>query len=327
MSLRFTSALNIFQDVYKQVVNYVVGGGTTGLLVANHLSEDPNISAAVVEAGSDAGKDPKVATSGLWRALLGSGHSWSFAAARPNLPVLSKTGTQIILHAKKEIIIFTEFFNSVKILKLFGTGDPEILQTKGIDVKVASPYVGSNLQDHGLGGIRFEAADGVPTIINLIRINLEALQTAINLYEFLKTSPFATPAITSVAYLPVVSFIENSGEEMELKPPFATSKMRICWMMRTASFLIRYSEIRTKELRNIWFLVAQSAFAKKMPQLAWVQTLNPETSSLSSRLYRIPSPQSLLISLPMMPLRHPRLTINIPKSSRPRVSRKKNPLY
>ncbi|KAL4739350.1 hypothetical protein BDV11DRAFT_215274 [Aspergillus similis] len=38
----------------------IIGGGTTGLAVANRLSEIPNISVAVIEAGKDEGKNPNV---------------------------------------------------------------------------------------------------------------------------------------------------------------------------------------------------------------------------------------------------------------------------
>ncbi|KAL4760955.1 GMC family oxidoreductase [Aspergillus foveolatus] len=38
----------------------IIGGGTTGLAVANRLSEIPDISVAVIEAGRDEGKNPNV---------------------------------------------------------------------------------------------------------------------------------------------------------------------------------------------------------------------------------------------------------------------------
>ena len=38
----------------------VVGGGTTGLLVAARLTENPNIQVAVLEAGGSKSEDPNV---------------------------------------------------------------------------------------------------------------------------------------------------------------------------------------------------------------------------------------------------------------------------
>lgn len=41
----------------------VVGGGTSGLVVAHRLSEDPRVSVAIVEAGDDASSNPNVTSS------------------------------------------------------------------------------------------------------------------------------------------------------------------------------------------------------------------------------------------------------------------------
>lgn len=38
----------------------VIGGGTSGLVVANRLSEDPNVSVAVIEAGGSVYDNPNV---------------------------------------------------------------------------------------------------------------------------------------------------------------------------------------------------------------------------------------------------------------------------
>lgn len=43
----------------------IVGGGTSGLVVANRLTENENISVLVLEAGTDRLKDPRIMVPGL----------------------------------------------------------------------------------------------------------------------------------------------------------------------------------------------------------------------------------------------------------------------
>lgn len=42
----------------------IVGGGTAGLVLAGRLSEDPNITVAVLEAGKDVSKEMEVLVPG-----------------------------------------------------------------------------------------------------------------------------------------------------------------------------------------------------------------------------------------------------------------------
>ncbi|KAK4223047.1 hypothetical protein QBC38DRAFT_447737 [Podospora fimiseda] len=50
----------------------IIGGGTSGLVVAARLTEDPNTSVLVIEAGSEHTNDPRIRTPALWLSLLGS---------------------------------------------------------------------------------------------------------------------------------------------------------------------------------------------------------------------------------------------------------------
>jgi len=59
-----------------------------------------------------------------------------------------KNGKIIKAHARREVILSGGVINSPQLLMLSGIGDPEELKSHGIDVKVASPGVGKNLQDH-----------------------------------------------------------------------------------------------------------------------------------------------------------------------------------
>ena len=59
----------------------IIGGGTSGLVVASRLSEDADTRVLVVEAGGDRTGDPLVTTPGLAAALYGKGqYDWDFTS-------------------------------------------------------------------------------------------------------------------------------------------------------------------------------------------------------------------------------------------------------
>ncbi|KAK3367923.1 hypothetical protein B0H63DRAFT_404545 [Podospora didyma] len=57
----------------------IVGGGTAGLVVAARLSEDPNTSVLVLEAGDVHTDDPRIRTPAFWLSVLGTpDFDWSY---------------------------------------------------------------------------------------------------------------------------------------------------------------------------------------------------------------------------------------------------------
>lgn len=69
-------------------------------------------------------------------------------------------GQKHIVKAKREVIVSGGTINSPQILELSGIGDPEVLKAAGIDVKVELPTVGTNYQDHVVGGTIYQLAPG-----------------------------------------------------------------------------------------------------------------------------------------------------------------------
>lgn len=57
----------------------IAGGGTAGLVLANRLTEDPDVSVLVLEAGSNRLQDPKITTPGLATTLYDDPtYDWGF---------------------------------------------------------------------------------------------------------------------------------------------------------------------------------------------------------------------------------------------------------
>ena len=66
-----SNALCSVEEFISQRYDFVVvGGGTAGLVVAARLTEDPNISVAVLEAGEDRMSDPSVSTPSLYPTMV-----------------------------------------------------------------------------------------------------------------------------------------------------------------------------------------------------------------------------------------------------------------
>ena len=57
-------------------------------------------------------------------------------------------GEKFVAKAAKEVIICAGSIQSPQILELSGVGNPVVLEAADVQVKVANPNVGENLQDH-----------------------------------------------------------------------------------------------------------------------------------------------------------------------------------
>ena len=65
--------------ITKEYDFIIVGGGASGLVVANRLSADPNMHVLVVEAGGSHDDDPRVKIPALYDTLKTPETDWKFA--------------------------------------------------------------------------------------------------------------------------------------------------------------------------------------------------------------------------------------------------------
>ncbi|KAG9237169.1 hypothetical protein BJ875DRAFT_481595 [Amylocarpus encephaloides] len=70
-----SSATTLPEKVFDYVV---IGGGTSGLVVAARLTEDPNVRVLVLEAGENQLANPMINIPAMWTAILGSEMDYAF---------------------------------------------------------------------------------------------------------------------------------------------------------------------------------------------------------------------------------------------------------
>lgn len=76
----------------------IVGGGSSGCVLAARLSEDPNVSVCLLEAGPSDVDDPAILRLTDWMALLDSGYDWDY-------PVEPQAGGNSFLrHARGKVL-------------------------------------------------------------------------------------------------------------------------------------------------------------------------------------------------------------------------------
>ncbi|EMC95529.1 hypothetical protein BAUCODRAFT_24578 [Baudoinia panamericana UAMH 10762] len=119
----------------------------------------------------------------------------------------SKDGKHCEVRARKEVVLAAGTFNSPQILELSGIGNPEILKQNGIEVILANPSVGENLQDHIRPGISFEVNDDVPVGMPM------SDEEARKLYEKDRSGPWGYLGAFSFSYTPLVPFLDPVEKE------------------------------------------------------------------------------------------------------------------
>ncbi len=169
--------------------------GGDGPLNVSDITEHHPVSDAVIAAGVEAGLPFNDDCNGVsqdgisyFQLTVKNGRRWSAAMAylRPALPRRNLTlvtdaqaeqvviengraigvryhtgGQSVTARARREVILSGGAVNSPQLLELSGIGDPHVLRAAGIDVKVAAPGVGANLQDHYVVSLQYRLKDCV----------------------------------------------------------------------------------------------------------------------------------------------------------------------
>ncbi|KAF2234218.1 GMC oxidoreductase [Viridothelium virens] len=170
---------------------------------------------------------------------------------RPNLKVLTEalaskvlleeggiggpraTGVEFIhdgkrhqVKASREVILSAGAVQSPQLLELSGIGDPEVLSSVGINCIVENKSVGANFQDHVLGGMLFECADGILSMDALHGAEYQAAQQ--KMYDETQKGPYGSPGMCMgfVSYASIVSpeehkeILSSIRENSLAKTPF-----------------------------------------------------------------------------------------------------------
>ncbi|KND92727.1 putative GMC-type oxidoreductase [Tolypocladium ophioglossoides CBS 100239] len=110
-------------------------------------------------------------------------------------------GKEHVVSASREVILSAGSVASPQILELSGIGNPAVLSRAGVPVKVDSPQVGENLQDHSMLAMIVEVDPGLENPDNLKRDESMAA-AAMEEYTKDRTGPL-TILPCSITYIPL----------------------------------------------------------------------------------------------------------------------------
>lgn len=118
---------------------------------------------------------------------------------------LTCDGTEHLVTAAREVILSAGSIGSPQILELSGIGNRHVLSRAGIPVKVDSPRVGENLQDHMMLALVFEVD---PSLENPDELKRDAFAAAAAMDQYIRDRGGPLTALPSAfAYVPLSHFV------------------------------------------------------------------------------------------------------------------------
>jgi choline dehydrogenase-like flavoprotein len=105
----------------------------------------------------------------------------------------ARDGKRHTVHVSKEVILSAGVIQSPQLLELSGIGDPKVLEAAGVEPKIENKRVGSNFQDHVLGGVLYDLKDGLTSLDSLHGTEYAKAQEKI--YQETHNGPYGSPGM------------------------------------------------------------------------------------------------------------------------------------
>ena len=117
------------------------------------------------------------------------------------------------IKASKEVILSGGVINSPQLLELSGIGDPEILKAAGVECKIENRSVGANYQDHVLGGMLYDLAEGVQSMDAMHGDEFARAQQ--DIYENNHNGPLGSPGML-MGFVSYASLVDDATLQQTL---------------------------------------------------------------------------------------------------------------
>ncbi|WOO83123.1 Oxygen-dependent choline dehydrogenase [Vanrija pseudolonga] len=130
--------------------------------------------------------------------------------------VVGPEGREYKFFANREVIVAQGVYESAKILMLSGIGAKEYLETFSIQVRIDSPHVGQNLQDHPIFPHVFKLKDGYG-LDDILIYDTDKKRKAAADYKKNRTGPLTSPLLELVGFPRIDEYLAKVPAYVEYK--------------------------------------------------------------------------------------------------------------